>query len=518
MNRQIILSNNSIKLLILILALLYSIYEYSWGIWAVDNYYWIHISNNWRDAPMTTLSLWSMDKWFEVFGRTLIAFRTLAWIINTIIVLLAFMFLLSKEERSRYWYYLCGVFIIMGPGLSKHASPNLTSLLLLFLILCSLSNFRKTHYLTWLMTMGILTAFVIAARFPNIVCIPFVMIYILLSFDKKKKGIAGAMGYLLISLFMYWGLMAVALDTTDIFGKISTAFQHAAGESNERHSMIGLLLRYCKSILLSLVACTILWGIWKMTNKLKGRHTLVRFILPTLTVTFLLFEIYRNIGSGWHSWSVCIAGFLALQLSYCAYQKWKQHNTDEFWRLMFMVFIAFVPSAGSDTGFMNSMILGCALMPYTISKLEQHKVATGNIVMSFVIVMLTSLLIYNERAIYHRYTTDLKPMKYILWEKWQINKCEHLVSSIEPYYKKDSTLFYGLDAHFLYCVTEQDINCNYWMDKNDTIEIGRVVETMKKRNRSVLIDLTKSDTNLFVNRGLRLQTEEKEFNVLFNPD
>ena len=109
-------------------------------------------------------------------------------------------------------------------------------------------------------------------------------------------------------------------------------------------------------------------------------------------------------------------------------------------------------------------------------------------------------------------------MKYILWEKWQINKCEHLVSSIEPYYKKDSTLFYGLDAHFLYCVTEPDINCNFWMDKNDTIEIGRVVETMKKRNRSVLIDLTKSDTNLFVNRGLRLQTEEKEFNVLFNPD
>ncbi len=515
MDRHTIFDNIYVKLLILSIALLYSIYEYSWGIYFPDNYYWIHISNNWENSPMTMLSLWSMDEWHSLFGRTLLAHRALAWIINTLIVLLTYFIFISKKQRNTYWYFLCGSFVIMGPGIAKTCTPDChSSLLILILLWCSLNYVSLKFNKQWLIAMGFLTALVIAARFPNIVCVPFVMLFLLLTANKKKIGITFAVCYLLLSLFIYWGLMSIAMGTTDVFGEIIDAFHRAAGSSNGRHSMVGLLLRYGKSVLLSMVACAILGGAWLTINRLNGKPALVRFIFPTLCSTILLYEIFSNIGSGWHSWSVCLPSFVAIPLLYCAYKEWIVRNTDNTFPMLLVVAMMFVPSAGSDTGFQKSMILACALMPFAINKLVKHNVGLINIAILFIIVTLTSILIFNERALYHRFTSDIKPMKYILWEKWQVNKNKHLISSIESYFIKDSTIFYGTDAHFLYCVTNTRMPYNtFWMTKNDTTEINRAVEALKDSHRSVLVDLTKSDTILFANKGLRLHTEEIEFNV-----
>ena len=509
-----LLENRYVKVLALLLALIYSLYEYSWGLWIIDNYYWINSSKLWKETPMTILSLWSMNVWHDLFGQTLIANRMLAWVLNSMTVFLACWIFINKQQRKEYWYYLCGAFIILGPGIAKICTPECqSSLLVLLLIGCIWSYRCSDHKIVWLILLSTLTALVVAFRFPNIVSIPFIMVYLLMETIDRRKGVMVAVTYLILSLLLYWAIMAIAMDTTNVVGEISESFRHASEASNGRHSIIGLLLRYCKSILLSLIACMVIWGVWKSVDIMKNKQFIVRYVLPSFVGIIILYLIYNLADYAHHSWTVCLPSILAISLVYCAFKEWKWHNYYKTNWLLFLTAMLFVPSAGSDTGFYKSIILTCAFAPYAISVTSQY-VEKSKIAMTFIIVLITSMSFCNQRAYYHRYTTDIKPMRHILWEKWKIEDREKLNKDIEPFLRKGCTTFYGIEAHYLYCATGNNIPCNsFWMDKNDIKEINRITVASREHHQKVLIDLTKSDTCLFVSRGLRLKAEEEQFNV-----
>lgn len=120
---------------------------------------------------MCLLALLGMKAWFSAFGFTLLSQRILTWGMNLLTLFIPYFGLLKGSERSKYIYYLCGAFIIFGPGIAKCCTPDtFTSVLLAIAIVSFVKMLGNKRFLS----LSVSTALLIAARFPNVVAVPLI--------------------------------------------------------------------------------------------------------------------------------------------------------------------------------------------------------------------------------------------------------------------------------------------------------------------------------------------------------
>lgn len=500
-----------------VLAIFISLSNYLWGIWMPDNFYWIELSSRWQDSGMCLLSLWSMHEWHLLFGQTLFANRILAWVLNILVVFVLYFGILNKEKRKKGAYYLCGALVIMGPGISKCCTPDcFTSVLAAILLLLSLRLNAAKQQWNYIILLGILTGLCITARFPNILFIPVIMLYLLLSYDFHNLKWAKAISYTLLSLVSYWIFLYLFTNDVHCLNTIFNSVSESSSESNGRHSLIGLLLRYGKSVLLSLVAIIVMAGAWQLTVKLKLKNNIVKFLLSTAIISCVLSEIMDHIGMGYHSWSVCLVSLDAVLLSYYGYREWQKKNYRRLFFFAFLVMMAFVPSAGSDTGFQKSMMIACGLAPVVMVYSKEYIKKRICLKVFFVSSIIVSVFVFSEEFKYVNTRAENKFLNGIWLANWQIRNYDDLVKLTDPYFKKDKTIFYGFNhGHYLYCYYDTKVlyDVPFWMEKNDTISIGKAIDALNKRTDNVLIDLTKSDEHYFTDKGLKCVAQEASFNV-----
>lgn len=505
-----------VKIVILMFAVLYSLSHYMWGIWLQDNFYWINLSKEWQNSAMCVLSMWCINVWHSVFGFTLFSDRILAWLLNDLTVFILYCSLLNREQRKKQVYYLCAALVIMGPGISKCCTPDcFTSLLASLLLVMYVRMLKSNHQLCYVIVLSVISALEIAARFPNLLFIPLIPFFMVLQLSSKAK-IQHTILYITLSIAIYWGILMLFYQDTNAFSHVLIGAANTSNDSNGRHTLIGLLLRYCKSILLSVFAVFVLWISKYVFEKTKEKNLVLGVLLSLLLGTSVLYNVLNRIGAGFHSWSVCLVSFDAVLLGYLAFKDWKKNNLSNVYLFLFVLMFSFVPSAGSDTGFQKSMMIACALMPVVVLWAEVYIDNKLQVALLVSIVSFTSHFIFCNCNVSNFVISKAKATNGILMDKWSEKAYGEILDAIQTKYCANHSVFYGYEkSHYLYLATGTKplYKYGFWQERNDSVALNKAIDAMGGDSQNVLFDFTFSDEDMFTKRGLQLIEENKLFNA-----
>lgn len=500
-----LLEKRPVKLLAFSLALALCLSFYLWGVTLTDNYYWIYNSRFCEDNTMCRLSLEAMKAWHYTFGFTLLSNRILAWGLNVLSVLIPYCSLFGKEEREKNIYYLCAALIVMGPGIAKCCTPDCFTSLMLSVLIVAFIKFTqgKCEKFAWLL-LCVSTALLTALRFPNIVVVPFVAVFMVLMKDVNRKW-QYAILYVVLSMAMYWLVMTWLLGNTNCISLLGESFAREAENSNGRHSAIGLVLRYCKSILLALIALFCITIACLTRTKFFHQRKKSGFIVAGVVGVLLSYGILGRIGEKFHSWPVCIAPLVSLPLLYVAYHAFKNKDYMNVWLCLFLCLVIFIPSAGSDTGFQKSLMSACGMAPIAIVKYTKIHKKTAYINIALSIMLVTSVFMYSDNICNNNAMSSDKKLWGIMLTKWQLESSQAIKEGLEPYYRKNHTVFYGLEAHYWYFYTDTKplYNPGFWMLKDDDEALNSAIASLEEDPDNVFIDFTKSAKEYFLKKGIK---------------
>lgn len=509
----------SVKLVVCILALLVSLSFYMWGVTLTDNYFWIYKCRLPEENVMCLLSLMGMKAWLTTFGFTLLSSRILAWMLNVLTILIPYWFLLKKDERGKYIYYFCAALIVMGPGIAKCCTPDgFTALLLSMVVVAFVKFIQNRQKLMPAVWLTFFTALLTAMRFPNVVVVPFIAILMVLMMGKGKTKWYYAVSYVIFSLVLYWGVVTLLLGDTDCVARLGDSFAKETGNVNGRHTMMGLILRYAKSVLLSLIALLGIGLSCFLSKRYFAEKKRVGFIIAVILGTILCYGILGRIGEKFHSWPVCIAPLVCLSLLFVAYRAYKSKDFAQAWLCVFLGLVIFVPSAGSDTGFQKSLMSACGILPIAAVLLKDKLRSMTYIHIALTIMLVTSVFMYNDHITDNNAMSSKPKLAGILLPKWQLESNQKIEDGLKPYYKANHTIFYGLDAHFWYFYTDTQLlyNSGFWMMQDEEVALTKAVKALQSDPQNVLVDFTHSDKDFFLKKELKLVKETEQFSVYGN--
>ena len=506
----------SMKAFVFMLSVLVSLSFYLWGVTLTDNYFWIYSCKEAQEMVMCLLSLLGMKAWFSAFGFTLLSQRLLTWGMNLLTLLIPYFGLLKGSDRSKYVYYLCSALVILGPGIAKCCTPDTFTSVLMAIAVVSFVKMLGNKRFLWFLSLSVSTALLIAARFPNVVAVPLIAMFMLFLGDKNRiTRWKYALGYVVLSMVLYWGVMTLLLGETNCFSLLADSFSQETGNVNGRHSMVGLLLRYCKSILLAMIA---LFGIVVAccTNRrLFPNKQKLGIAVSILLGTIICYGILGRIGEKFHSWPVCVAPLVSLPLFYVAYKAYREKSNRCSCLCLFLGMVIYVPSAGSDTGFQKSLMVASAILPIAAVYVRKKVKQMTNVKLALGIMIVTSLLMYNDGICANNSMSSDAKLQGILLPKWQLESNQEIKQGLKPWFKMNHTVFYGLEAHYWYFYTDSKLmyNPGFWMLQNEKVALGKAVDAVKIDKDAVLVDFTYSDKDYLLKQGLKLVADGDKFRV-----
>ena len=504
------------KAFVFMLSVLVSLSFYLWGVTLTDNYFWMYSCKEAEEMVMCLLSLVGMKAWFSAFGFTLLSQRILAWGLNLLTLLIPYFGLLKRNERSKYVYYLCGALVVMGPGIAKCCTPdNFTSVLLSIAIVLFVKMLDNKRFL-WLVALSVATALLIAARFPNVVVVPLIALFMLFLGDESKVcRWKYALGYVVLSLVLYWGVMTLLLGETNCFSLLADSFAKETGNVNGRHTMVGLLLRYCKSILLAMIALVGIAIACSANKRLFAQKQKLGIAVGILLGTVLCYGILGRIGEKFHSWPVCVAPLVSLPLFYVAYKAYRKKEYRMACLCLFLGMVIYVPSAGSDTGFQKSLMIACGILPVAAVCVRKTVKQMTNVKLALAVMIVTSLLMYNDGICANNSMSSDAKLQGVLLPKWQLESNREIKQGLKPWFKMNHTVFYGLEAHYWYFYTDSKpmYNPGFWMLQDEKVALGKAVDAVKNDKDAVLVDFTRSDKGSLQKQGLKLVADGDKFRV-----
>ena len=508
--------NKSMKAFVFMLSVFVSLSFYLWGVTLTDNYFWIYSCKETQEMVMCLLSLLGMKVWFSAFGFTLLAQRILAWGLNLLTLLISYFGLLKRSERSKYVYYLCGALVVMGPGIAKCCTPdNFTSVLLAIAIVSFVRMLGNNRFL-WFVVLSISTVLLIAARFPNVVIVPLIALFMLLLGGKNRiTRWKYALGYVVLSLVLYWGVMTLLLGETNCFSLLADSFAKETGNVNGRHTMVGLLLRYCKSILLAMIAFVGIVIACYANRRFFAQKQKLGIAVSILFGSILCYGILGRIGEKFHSWPVCVAPLVSLPLFYVAYTAYRAKEWRTVWLCLFLGMVIYVPSAGSDTGFQKSLMVASGILPVAAVYVRKTIKQMTNVKLALGIMIVTSLLMYNDGICNNNSMSSDTKLQGVLLPRWQLESNQEINQGLKPWFKMNHMVFYGLEAHYWYFYTDSKpmYNPGFWMLQDEKVALGKAVDAVKSDKDAVLVDFTHSDKDYFIKQGLKQVVDGDKFSI-----
>ena len=155
-----------------------------------DPFYWMTkcelLESGWMACGTIALG----HVWILLFGRTIFSMRLLGWLCTTIAVALPYLCLLSREQRRDNIHWLAITYWLVGYGSFQEFSPGSISVLLLSALLVTL--FRKSDkypfpVARYACAVALLIASLLLVRFPNILAVPVILIWMLLPIMRRKR-------------------------------------------------------------------------------------------------------------------------------------------------------------------------------------------------------------------------------------------------------------------------------------------------------------------------------------------
>ena len=175
--------------------------------------------------------------------------------------------------------------------------------------------------------------------------------------------------------------------------------------------------------------------------------------------------------------------------------------------------VIYVPSAGSDTGFLKSLMVASAILPIAAVYVRKTVKQMTNVKLALGIMIVTSLLMYNDGICASNSMSSDSKLQGVLLPKWQLESNREIKQGLKPWFKMNHTVFYGLAAHYWYFYTDSKLmyNPGFWMLQDEKVALGKAVYAVKSDKDAVLVDFTYSDKDYLLKQGLKLVADGDKF-------
>lgn len=473
---------------------------------------------------MELLSLWGIDLWAMVFGRSLIATRLLAFILDAITLILPYCFLLTKEQRNKHIYYLCGAFVIMGPAIVKLCNPDtFTAIVIACLITCAIKYFDKQKFYQ-LLLLVLFSSLAILVRFPNIVIVPFLTLLLIIK-DHSKKGLLLSLFYICSSLIIAYVSLGLLLQSKEPFAMILHQMQGTTTYVNEdvaTHSITALIGAYINSAgraIITIGVICVLVLLYSFIKKKTGDNSMISII--AVIIAAVLLNLFLNLRFEIFGMMEVVMFLTIVFIIPQLYDAIKARNKNEIIALIFIIGALCVPASGTDCGFTKSLVVSCAFLPVFMSTCPENfkKILKPSFVCA--VVALTSISIYTANLFKYSYTetVDNEYIECIFETPKTVEYVNTLQQEIEGLFGDGHVIFLGdkRDVQMLYfinnCKPVDGYNLEFSMKVNSIPQIERAIQSLNKDPQNVIIDCGRSNEEIFLDRGLYIKHKNKHTTV-----
>lgn len=485
------------KYLFFIVAIIYSASFATWVLFD-DNYYYYTIYDRATEFPMSILYMLLGKFWINNISSNILSVNLLGWMFCISSITLLYLSFISRKNWKIYLNYLSIGIVFMGYWTQNIFNPDSVSLLIMVTMLILL--FKRCIRSSWSwVIIALLSALLIATRFPNILVLPVVCIYMFIDYMQNKispaKAVGCTLGYLLMTAFIYGLLMCAMLQTTDLIGYMYTYLNRELVASRNTHDPFILFCWYRDDMMITIKHLTMVIGSVGCAYLLgftKSKKTTIRLITLLFPI-YILFKFRSEFFVESYGWKTFFGFSMSLLLLHNAYHEGKFFS---YVKALLIIAFSFIMAAGSDTGLQKCALMFAAFSPVVLIQYKKlvgfneiskgllliYLVATTCLYSSFIKgANLNSLVNYPNATLLSNEET-----------KTQLeNRCQVLMK-----YKIDGhTLMYGIKRYAVETVTGVRglYKGSFFSFANDDLETTNVVKLFNCDSKSVLIDYSKSE-------------------------
>lgn len=489
-----------IRVLSIFVAIVYSMSHFFWTN-LDDPYFWFNKVEFFTQDFFNFFSLFIGKIWKVVTFNNILLFKLLGWLCGIISILSVYFILITREARNKYFYLLViSIFCLKGTQ-GMFAPDSMTILSIVFFMIYLIKN--KSNYGTRdIVICSLFTAIIIGMRFPNIVIIHLLAVYIFVKYylwqKKIKEPLINSIIYVLISLMLYYISVVLICREFDIIGFAEQAFS----SNTEAHSLGYLILCYIwasKEIIYSILSTIGVLAIWLFFYNEKYKVIINLFFSLILLIVL---EYYGDIYG--------IYSFLLIFLCIYIIKKADVSINDKTLYLL-IICMGFINAAGSNTGFLKINPFFAAFAPYILIKYLQYSNLKYKSILFYSLITITLTSIYSSGTKIKEYfktgnievrnITDFKNLfinrhEFIFMTDHQYSDIKYNIEIFNQYGKMNKTVFYGRpENHIMYAITgtKELFNTPFYQEPDDFLGINKVMKLVQEDNELVLFDYSKSD-------------------------
>lgn len=460
-----------------------------------DSYYWYTHFPFYAQMPMEAATVALGHVWASLMPCDIVLMRLFGWLLLIAAMTAGYLTTVKCDwGGQRGLPYLIAAIVLTGNLCSIHYGPDVTTIAAFTALLCIVFACDVSRPLP-AVVLGLVTALAVAVRFPNVLALPLVVAYyaalVSVSGIPLRRVALMAALYSLTAVVSYVALMTVLTGSADV---VTTLASEVSGAASGTHSLASLIARYRHDLCDS--ATRVAWIVgavalpWAL-GLVKGRPWWWQ-TAALLPLAFLLAVNRHTLYGVLYSWNSLLFFLTIVALLFIARSLSPR-------RLLFyalLLGLALTSAAGSDTGFLKSIIVVWPFLPIVLVDCRRHFGLTPYNAGAAALLMVLALSVWHVRtrerdaATLFRYRDNVT-----LLSAADADKLSHRLSSVERYGCIGHNLFYGMDGHQVAMLTASPLmyKSSYWQERGDTItETSTIARLFRRDPRAVVFDYTRS--------------------------
>ena len=239
-------SDVKVKLVVLILAVLYSLNFLFWNVDLVDNFYWINRTSFYQMDFMNILSDFVCKLWLAILGKTVLALRLLGWIFYAGAMIMVYVCLQTKDQMRNNLYFLACGFVFLATGTQRMFTPDSPTVFCLAIASVCLVKYYQRQYSSLYYCLAVVGALATSFRFPNILLFPFgIALAVFYDIYSKRISIKVILRRVILSIVLfgvlYSFLVMLLSGRTDLLAfALDGVLRHKVGPSHNLGHLISM--------------------------------------------------------------------------------------------------------------------------------------------------------------------------------------------------------------------------------------------------------------------------------------
>lgn len=479
------------KYIFLLISLIYSISFAFWTNWQ-DAYFWYNSTKFYQESFMCVATLWIGHVWLSITGDNALHLQILAWLISMFSIIYPYLKLQNKKQWIENLNFLSVGILLMGNWTWGMYCNDTTTLLFISIISTNILSKRDNSFGD-LLFLGIISAFAVASRIPNVVAIPIVMSYWVVSgyLNKSPRHIIlqKCGKYLLFSSVSYVILIMLMTRKVDI---ITLALN--SGQETQNHVIGTIIGTYIQSVVNIFYSIIFVWGFIyfvKFCGYSDKSHYVWKILILGLSI-LLFHHIY-------YYWQYASSAFTVILFYLLAKKNGGEKSLALLLTFVFLSLGLTCP-LGSDTGLCKATAYFSCFVPIVL--IGNRKYIRESFTAKVGVFLCICFSVYNYNCTtwdttaksdinvttldFNKKIDNIHYCGYVTTQEY--NALQKQLNLYEKYGCKDHSIFIGFNrAHAMYMLTDSKPYgyVTFWMKGEYE---NNIIDTFMSDEKSVLFD------------------------------